>query len=222
MRRIKSGVILRFIPMFVLILSTTGWTVWTLSKIASDDLFQFIIFIVLFPICWFGYSVLLFRLILWKCPISVGYISEGSKYEQYAQIYQLFNLLCFHPFYRSLLVPVPMTRWMYKALGCRIGENSYSSGTILDAHLVEVGDNTLLGESSLLIPHVIEGNHFGYFPIKIGSNVTIGARAILLGDVVIGNGAQIGAASLVTKGSRIGPNEVWAGVPARRLSKEKT
>ncbi len=38
-----------------------------------------------------------------------------------------------------------------------------------------------------------------------------------LGDVAIGDNAMVAANALVLKGTRIGPGEVWGGVPARLL-----
>ena len=52
----------------------------------------------------------------------------------------------------------------------------------------------------------------------LGTNVTVGAGAIIMSDVTVGDGAIISAGAVVTKGSRIGPNEHWAGVPAVRKS----
>ena len=49
--------------------------------------------------------------------------------------------------------------------------------------------------------------------VKIGKDVWIGANAIVLKGITIGNGAILGAGSVVTKD--IPPYEIWAGVPAK-------
>jgi serine O-acetyltransferase len=49
----------------------------------------------------------------------------------------------------------------------------------------------------------------------VGNNVYISAGAKISGDVRIGNGATIGANSVVVKNTPCG--ETWAGVPAKRL-----
>ena len=51
----------------------------------------------------------------------------------------------------------------------------------------------------------------------IGNDVWIGIRAIVLPGVSVGDGAVIGAGSIVTKD--IGPYEIWAGNPARLIRK---
>lgn len=51
--------------------------------------------------------------------------------------------------------------------------------------------------------------------IDIGKNCFIGARSIILPDVIIGDNCIVGAGSVVTKD--IPSNEVWGGAPARRI-----
>lgn len=53
----------------------------------------------------------------------------------------------------------------------------------------------------------------GKGPITVGHDVWIGARCIILGGVTIGNGAVIGAGSIVTRD--IAPYAVAVGNPAR-------
>ncbi|MFA5139634.1 MAG: acyltransferase [Elusimicrobiota bacterium] len=50
---------------------------------------------------------------------------------------------------------------------------------------------------------------------RIGSHVSIGTNATILGGISVGDRALIGAGSVVTKDVPAG--EIWAGVPARRL-----
>lgn len=52
-------------------------------------------------------------------------------------------------------------------------------------------------------------------PVEIGDGVDIGMGAIFLPGVRVGEGAVIGAGSVVTHD--VPPYEVWAGVPARCL-----
>lgn len=49
-------------------------------------------------------------------------------------------------------------------------------------------------------------------PIKIGNDVWIGTRAIILGGVSIGNGAVVGAGAIVTKD--VPPYAIVVGIPA--------
>lgn len=51
----------------------------------------------------------------------------------------------------------------------------------------------------------------------IGNDVWIGAQALIMPGVTIGDGAVIGAYSLVTKS--VGPYEIWGGNPAKKIKK---
>lgn len=53
-------------------------------------------------------------------------------------------------------------------------------------------------------------------PVILGRNVWLGTRCVVLKGVRIGDGAVIGAGSVVTRAVPAG--ETWAGVPARRIS----
>jgi acetyltransferase-like isoleucine patch superfamily enzyme len=55
----------------------------------------------------------------------------------------------------------------------------------------------------------------GFTPTQVGNDVWIGANAMIKGGVKIGDGAIIGAGSVVTKD--VPPYAIWVGVPARLL-----
>jgi len=54
-------------------------------------------------------------------------------------------------------------------------------------------------------------------PVQIGNDVWIGSRAMILGGIGVGDGAIIGAGSIVTK--TVEPYSVVAGIPARLIRK---
>ncbi len=54
-------------------------------------------------------------------------------------------------------------------------------------------------------------------PTRVGKGVSIGSSATILCGVIIGDGAMIGAGSVVTKDVPAG--ELWVGNPARYLKK---
>lgn len=81
---------------------------------------------------------------------------------------------------------------------------------------VVIGETTEIGDDVLLYQGVVLGgvslNKEKRHP-TIGNNVMIGAGTIVLGPISIGNGAKIGAASLVVRD--VPSNSVAVGVPAR-------
>jgi maltose O-acetyltransferase len=119
--------------------------------------------------------------------------------------------------------------------GLKIGEKfNRMGGCIIDpSHCwhIEIGDNVTLAPRVHILAHDASTHVFlGYTRIgnvKIGSNVFIGASAIILPGVTIGNNVVIGAGSVVSKD--IPDNTVAVGIPARVVSsldaylhKEKT
>ena len=92
------------------------------------------------------------------------------------------------------------------------------------AKYISIGDNCCLSAVSL-IAHDYSWYVLGYsdneiYPdgggkIKIGNNVFIGYRSIVLKNVTIGDNVIIGAGSVVTKS--IPSNTVWGGNPAKQL-----
>ena len=87
---------------------------------------------------------------------------------------------------------------------------------------VEIGDQTLVSmhvsilSSDHSVPErakMIRNCEDVLKPTKIGKDVWVGANAVILGGVIIGDGCVIGAGSVVTKD--LPPYSVAMGVPAR-------
>jgi len=165
------------------------------------------------------YALFFFRVFLMVFPLRAGEIPEGSQQEFVYHVYLLFYLILFYPILRSGFVPVPMMRLVYLGLGAKLGNNTYSSGIILDAQFVEIGDNSIVGQYALLVPHVIEGKRLAHYPIRMGNQVTIGAGATVLSGVTIGDGAIVSTGAVVTKGTIIGAGEIWGGIPAKLIGR---
>lgn len=108
-----------------------------------------------------------------------------------------------------------------RMMGCKIGKNVQINTLVMaDASLLEVGDNTVVGGDCTLICHAVEEGKLVLRRTKIGKNVTLGLMSIILPGVEIGDGASIGANSVVTKNCKIPANEIWAGNPARFIRKK--
>ncbi|ARO86993.1 transferase [Nitrosospira lacus] len=163
------------------------------------------------------YAFAVYRLFLHFMPLSEGELAEGSREEFAAQVNALFYLMLFNSLIRTHFLPAPLMRLVYQALGARMGANTYSVGALLDPPLTELGANCIIGHDAVLFCHAIEGRHFSLARIRAGNNVTIGATAVIMPGVNIGDGAIVSAGAVVLKNTRIGPNEVWGGVPAKRL-----
>lgn len=107
--------------------------------------------------------------------------------------------------------------------GISLGNNS---GLGIDCNVrgpLTIGDNVMMGREVLIMTSrhntasidipMCEQGFVENKPIKIGNDVWIGARVIILPGVTIGNGVIIGAGAVVTKD--VPDYAVVGGVPAR-------
>jgi hypothetical protein len=220
MRKITGPQILVFIALSTLAVALAiGTNIVLFGSIPLGD-FRGVVLVATAIVLLFLYVLGVYRLFLLLMPLREGEIGMGSREEFTYHVYLLFYLVLFYPLMRSGAVPVPLMRLIYLALGAKLGANTYSSGIILDPRFVEIGSNSIVGQFALLVPHVIEGSNLAHYRIRIGNNVTIGAHSCVLSGVTIGDNAIVATGAVVSKGTQIGPGEVWGGVPARLLGRK--
>lgn len=109
--------------------------------------------------------------------------------------------------------------FFYRLTGAKIGRNvSIGLAVVFDIfypHLITIGDNTTIGYNSVILCHDFRTREAFTGPVHIGRNVLVGANSTILPGVVIGDGAQVAAMSLVNKD--IPPGVFAGGVPVRVL-----
>lgn len=77
--------------------------------------------------------------------------------------------------------------------------------TLYQKSTIEIGDNVSIGHNV-----TIHG-------AKLESNTLIGMGATILDNAVIGSNSIIAANSLVLTGTKVEPNSIYAGVPAKKV-----
>lgn len=206
------------------IVVTVGIT-WLLLVITSSTLtgclpleFAGIAKIALFVLLLFLVTGLLLRLVRMICPMKEGSFpldkgKEGASWKLQGFLY-IFNLGLFM---NSYLIPVNLRGLLYSFLGAKIGKWVMIGGKILEPPLVEIGDYSQLGEDVLLTAHTVERGMVTMGKIRIGRHVTVGVKAVIFPGVEIGDNAIIAAGSVVTKNTKVPMNEIWGGIPARKL-----
>jgi acetyltransferase-like isoleucine patch superfamily enzyme len=114
----------------------------------------------------------------------------------------------------------------YAGVRIRIGSNNYfNRNLMIDAcGLVEIGDRNMIGPDV----YITDSNHQsadGAAPhrlpmtrgsVRIGDRCWIGAKAVILKDVILGDGCVVGAGAVVTR--PVAPGEIVAGVPAKVIA----
>lgn len=81
---------------------------------------------------------------------------------------------------------------------------------------IEIGDDTIFAPGVKIISANHDKNDFKWIkdnPIKIGKRCWIGANAVILPGVILGNEVIVGAGAIVTKS--FPDRSLLAGVPAR-------
>jgi hypothetical protein len=112
----------------------------------------------------------------------------------------------------------PFATLFFRAMGMRMGRRPrITTELISDPSMITLGDDVTIGGSAHVFCHYGGGGHLVIAPVIIGSRATIGQKATVMGDVTIGEGSTILAHSVVLPGTRIGPGELWGGVPARPI-----
>lgn len=118
----------------------------------------------------------------------------------------------------DFLMVTPLGTWYMRALGAKIGKNVMINSKYLHDHgLLEIGDDSLIGGDAVMSAHAAEGGKLLLSPIKVGKRCLIGQKSILMPGVEVGDGSVVAAGAIVLKDTKIPPNEVWGGIPARRL-----
>jgi maltose O-acetyltransferase len=102
----------------------------------------------------------------------------------------------------------------------RVGKRTFINygSSIAAAGCVTIGDNCLIGQYCAIMDteyHGLRDRHRAPAPrpVTLGNNVWLGTRVVVLPGVTIGEGAVVGAGSIVTRD--IPPHTLAAGVPAR-------
>ena len=115
----------------------------------------------------------------------------------------------------------------YTGIRIRIGNGNYfNRNVMIDAcGLIEIGDDNMFGPDV----YITDSNHSaapGKSPkampmqvgsVRIGNRCWIGAKAVILKDVVLGDGCVVAAGAVVTRSVPAGA--VVGGVPARALAR---
>jgi len=142
----------------------------------------------------------------------------NNKYNTPEQIVELFSKLtgtqvdksfrCFPPFYTDCGKNIKIGKNVFINACCRFQDQGG----------IEIGDGSLIGHNTTIATLNHDFNpdkraNLHPSPVKIGKNVWIGSDSTILPGVEIGDGAVIGAGSVVTK--NVPANSIAVGSPAR-------
>lgn len=170
----------------------------------------------------YGFPVLMYRLHAWRYPIQDGisYL-RSADYSPWWGGHQIQMVYIAFPALETFLrlVPGAFSLWL-RLWGASIGSNVYWTPglEIADRGLLDVGDRVVFGHQVGLYAHVIKPKKTDLMlyvkPIKIGSDVFVGAGSRLAPGVVIDDGTYVPAKTDVYPSQTLStPEENTSGGP---------
>jgi non-ribosomal peptide synthetase-like protein len=115
----------------------------------------------------------------------------------------------------GLLVGTPFLPPVLRWFGARIGRRTWIGTTYLtEFDLVDIGDDAMVGAEVSLQTHLFEDRVMKMSVVTVGAGATIGTRAVVLYDAVVGEDVSLGSLSLLMKGEHLMPGSRWRGIPA--------
>jgi acetyltransferase-like isoleucine patch superfamily enzyme len=170
-------------------------------------------------------------IIIWKIIAIKATLNTCISFFRALKLY-IYNNILTH-------VPIHCLRVFYlkKILKIKIGKSSFIHMSCRFEGKINIGDNSVVGRKCILLgnitiknnvsitaetyiftsTHIADSNTFdaSYGSVVIEDYAWIGARAMIMPNVVIGRGAILGAASTATK--NIPEYAIYAGSPAKEI-----
>jgi acetyltransferase-like isoleucine patch superfamily enzyme len=174
---------------------------------------------VLFALFLMPVTVISTRLTGWRTPVSIEVrIADMDwcllNWARYTVAIHIVRLLA-----GTLFRGSPIWTSYMRLHGARFGRRVYiNSISVTDYHLLEFGDDVVIGADAHISGHTVEAGLFKTGFVRLGQNVTVGLGSVIDIDVEAGPHCQVGALSLVPKHSTLEAGAVYAGVPVRRIA----
>lgn len=104
----------------------------------------------------------------------------------------------------DFITPTPLNKLFYQMMGMKVGKGTMiNTSNISDPCLIEIGDYVTIGGSASLVAHYGQKGMLVVDKLVIKDKATIGLKASLFGDVIVGKGALVKAHEVVMPKSRI-------------------
>lgn len=136
---------------------------------------------------------------------------RGSWFSIQSVPWYIHNALTYVVRYTFLdfLTPTPFNLLFYRMMGMKIGKGVVINTTnISDPCLITIEDYVTIGGSATLFAHYGQKGYLIVGSVHIKRGATIGLKASIMGDVVIGENATITPHTVLMPKSRIEDNQV--------------
>jgi acetyltransferase-like isoleucine patch superfamily enzyme len=110
------------------------------------------------------------------------------------------------------------TRPLIQALlGVNMGKQVAIGGLLRDWPLLYLEDNCAIGQNSVITAHIISSGKITLKPVRIGCGAVVGINCVVMPGVTLGKGAVLAPGAVAVVDTQIPDNELWGGVPARKI-----
>lgn len=120
---------------------------------------------------------------------------------------------------RNFIFSYKLRNRLYRTLGVKIGKEVFISREVLIddnyPELLTIEDGVAIGWRVIFLMHDTMRNPHIVAPITVKKKALIGAGAIIMPGVIIGEYAHVGSGAVVMKD--VSPHTVVAGVPAKKI-----
>ncbi|MDH4467030.1 MAG: hypothetical protein QE271_03160 [Bacteriovoracaceae bacterium] len=121
----------------------------------------------------------------------------------------------------DFITPTPLNKLFYQMMGMKVGKGTMiNTSNISDPCLIELGDYVTIGGSATLVAHYGMKGFLVVDKLIIKNGATIGLRANIFGDVVVGAGVTVKPNEVVYPKTRIPDRDL--NKMASKLGESKT
>lgn len=160
-------------------------------------------------------SAIFIRMAFAVRPLPEGYCSMDSGLFTYWKLVTVT-----YEFGRGALLPfttVFARPLVAKMFGARIGNDIALGGRLVDPELIRIGNEAIIGQDSVITAHAITSGAIILKEVIVGDRATVGVNVVVMPGVEIGEDAVVAAGAVVAPNTLIPANELWGGIPAKKI-----
>jgi acetyltransferase-like isoleucine patch superfamily enzyme len=159
------------------------------------------------------------RLVRWKTTEGDFELHEYSwaviRWASYNASISVVRIFC-----GEAMRATPLWTHYLRANGAKIARGVYVNTARLNDHnLLVLEEKAVVGGDAKLIAHLVERGYVRSQRVVMRKRAVLGINSVVGPGVEIGENSAVGALSFVPKGTKIPPNEVWGGVPAKLVKR---
>jgi acetyltransferase-like isoleucine patch superfamily enzyme len=206
-----SAAALPVVLLWMFALQWTATTAWLRITILALMIFpSYILFALMFMLL----SAVAMRVTGWRTPPDAAMRIRDLEWNLLTWVRYLAATHLVRVLSGTILRATPIWTVYLRLNGARAARRVYvNSLAVIDHNLLEFGEGTVVGADVHLSGHTVEHGVVFTGRVRTGRDVTLGTGSVIGIDVDVGDGAQVGALSLVPKHSRLAAHTVYFGIP---------